>query len=58
MAALIAKKIYVFEYQGVFALCSRHVNVPVLIKANCLMMCYAVAESFYFLQLIENRPLA
>lgn len=58
MTALIAQKVYVFEYKRVFALCSRHVNVAVLIKANCLVVSYAVAESLYLLKLVEHRSLA
>ena len=57
MAALIAQKVYIVEYERVFVLCSRHINVPVLIKANCLVVSYAVAESLYLLKLIEHRSL-
>ena len=57
MAALIAQEVYVFEDKRIFALCSRHVNVAVLIKANSLVVSYAVAESLYFLKLVEHRPL-
>lgn len=58
MATLITQEVYVFEDKRVFALCSRHVDVAILIKANSLVVSYAVAESLYLLKLVEHRTLA
>ena len=57
MAAPITQEVYIFEDKCIFALCSRHVKVAVLIKANSLVVSYAVAESLYLLKLIEHRSL-
>lgn len=57
MAALIAEKFYIFYDKRIFALCSRHVNVAVLIKADSFMVGYAVTKSLYLLKLVEHRSL-
>lgn len=57
MATLIAEKIYIFEDQGVFALCSGHVDIAVLIKANSFMVGYAIAKGLYVLKFIEHSSL-
>lgn len=57
MTALTAEKVNVFQYKRIFALCSRHVNVAVLIKAYSLMVGYAVTKCFYLLKLVEHRSL-
>lgn len=57
MTTPVIQEIYVFEDKCIFVLCSRHVDVAIIIKAYSLMVSYTVAESLYLLKLVEHRPL-
>ncbi len=58
MVAWITEEVYVFQNKCIFVLCPCHVYLPIIIKADCFMVGYAVAESFYLLKFIEHCPLA
>ena len=57
MTTLITEEGYIFQDKRIFVLCSRQVNIAVVIKEDCLMVNYAITESLYLLKLVEHRSL-